>query len=73
MKASGGFSTMWFVASLFFSGGVKTSESCGRWIDPAAASARKGTPQVMTAPAAPAAADQDVSSVVDQYTVLGFI
>jgi len=34
MKASGAFSTVLLITSLLFSGGVKSSVSCGRWIDP---------------------------------------
>jgi len=73
MKASGAFSTVLLITSLLFSGGVKSSVSCGRWIDPAAASDKPAAPAIRVAPTAPAADVHDASWVADQYTVLGFI
>jgi len=67
------------VTSFLYSGGFKAGESSRRALVRLAASASPAAPSTPVArelpptPAAPGAAAEDVSSVVDRFTVLAYL
>jgi len=79
MKSSGALSTMWLVTSFLFSGEFKADESTLRTLSCLAASGRPDVSalpaarEVSPTPAVRAGTNDDVSSVVDRYTVLSYL